>query len=355
MATASAAMAEKRIALVIGNSSYQGGAFGTLNNPANDARLMEQTLKSLGFEVETLINASEDQMEAAIGDLGARLGAAGKDAVGLFYFAGHGVQSQGRNYLIPVDARARTEQDVWSQAPPMGLVEQYMGYAGNRVNFIVLDACRNNNLPSTTRAGGGGLAPRLEKESEGVLVAYSAQPGATARVLKEQTGTPAELLFKRVGDAVREATGQAQQPWYESGLSGADFCFGGCGTNNATANPLSPALTTVTRPAESTSSGPLSGEEMLSTMASGLVGKWKVSPGNANCGWLDFTARIKEDQTILSNGVKTFTCKLSGAALVQCSVNYGTLKEAGEFRIALRMGELQVTKNEKKYCTLIRR
>ena len=155
---ASAAVAQPRIALVIGNSDYNQSGW-ELPNPVKDADLISDTLKRIGFEVTLVKNASEEQMEIAFQDHGARLKAAGSDAIGVFYYAGHGVQSEGLNYLVPVDANARTEQDLWRQAPRLGDALQYINSAGNSVNFVILDACRNNPLPSATRDLSGGLGP----------------------------------------------------------------------------------------------------------------------------------------------------------------------------------------------------
>ena len=119
------ALAEARIALVIGNSKYETTGWA-LANPANDARLMKQSLEAVGFQVSLLIDATEDEMEDAFAAHGARLRAGGQDTVGLIYFAGHGIQSEGYNYLIPVDANARTEQDVWAQAPRLGQALQHV-------------------------------------------------------------------------------------------------------------------------------------------------------------------------------------------------------------------------------------
>ncbi|MEE9380089.1 MAG: caspase family protein, partial [Hyphomonadaceae bacterium] len=172
------AFAEKRVALVMGNSQYQATGW-QLANPENDARLVADTLKDIGYDVTLVLNADEDEMEDAFAAHGARLRAAGTDAVGVFYFAGHGIQSEGYNYLIPVDANARTEQDIWRQAPRLGQALQQIRSAGNSVNFVILDACRNNPLPSASRSvGGGGLAS--VKRSSGLLIAYATEPGFTA-------------------------------------------------------------------------------------------------------------------------------------------------------------------------------
>ncbi|MEM9670163.1 MAG: caspase family protein [Pseudomonadota bacterium] len=257
---------EPRVALVIGNSAYEQTGW-VLANPVNDAELMAGTLQSLGFDVQLLLNATEEEMEDAFAIYGERLTAAGPEAVGLLYYAGHGVQSQGSNYLIPVDASPRTEQDIWRQAPRLGEALQYIEAAGNAVNFIILDACRNNPLPSASRqAGGTGLAamPR----SQGLLIAYATEPGYTAADgagtanspfttaladVLPQTGLVAELAFKRVADRVKTATGGAQNPFYNSGLTGADFYFAG-GTGSASNVVTSSATSSAVAPVASTSS-----------------------------------------------------------------------------------------------------
>lgn len=232
---------EPRVALIIGNSDYEETGW-KLANPENDAYLMADTLHAIGFDIQLLINGTEEEMEDAFAIYGDRLAAAGPDAVGLFYYAGHGVQSQGSNYLVPVDARPRTEQDVWRQAPRLGEALQYVEAAGNAVNFVILDACRNNPLPSATRdVGGGGLA-HVER-SRGLLISYATEPGYTAAddggtgnspftaALADILPTPglaAELAFKRVADMVNTSTEGAQTPFYNSGLIGSDFCFAGC-------------------------------------------------------------------------------------------------------------------------------
>ena len=251
------AFAQSRIATVIGNSDYEQTGW-RLENAANDARLMAQTLENIGFEVTLATNLDEEQMEDMFADHGQRLAAAGPDAVGLLYFAGHGVQSQGNNYLIPVDARPQTEQDIWRQAPRLGEALQYIESAGNGVNFILLDACRNNPLPSASRsAGGGGLAeaPR----SRGLLIAYSTEPGQTAadgangnspytRALADVLPTPGltvEQALRRVAYRVDTATGSAQTPFFNSGLIGEyDICFNpaGCGDGAGAGRPLAPPL-----------------------------------------------------------------------------------------------------------------
>ena len=242
------AYAEKRVALVIGNSNYEQTGWA-LANPARDAELLAASLSEVGFEVALHVDLGEDEMEVAFAAHGAKLQAAGEDAVGLIYFAGHGVQSQGRNYLVPVDADARSEQDIWRQAPRLGEALDYVKLAGNRVNFVILDACRNNPLPSSTRSAGGGLAH--VDQARGLLISYSTAPGyvaydgdgenslfaiALSQNLKSD-GLIAEQVFKRVAAQVSDATDGEQTPFYNSGLTGADFCFAGC-TGEAPPAPL---------------------------------------------------------------------------------------------------------------------
>ena len=138
--SAAAIAAETRIALVIGNSDYVSGP---LPNPANDAKMISETLNKLGFEVIARRNADQNTMKRAIQEFGSRLEKAGPAAVGLFYYAGHGVQLNGRNYLIPTTAQIEREGDVEIEAVSADWVIEQMRYARNRLNIVILDACRN--------------------------------------------------------------------------------------------------------------------------------------------------------------------------------------------------------------------
>ena len=234
------AAAAERIATIIANSDYERTGWD-LTNPVRDGALVKKALEEVGFDVRLIMNADEDEMEAAFVKHGQRLKEAGRNAVGFFYFAGHGVQSGRYNYLIPVDMNASTEQDVWAQAPRLGLLFDAIEHAGNDTNFVILDACRDNPLPSAGRSGQRGL--KAAGRVRGMMIAYSTAPGTTAsdgngqyspfaaalaKFLPE-AGLTAEGLFRRVASAVEIQTAMAQQPWIESGLRGADFCFAGCG------------------------------------------------------------------------------------------------------------------------------
>jgi formylglycine-generating enzyme required for sulfatase activity len=222
---------ETRIALVIGNSDY---ATGPLANPVNDAKLIGATLTSLGFKVLEFHDADQIKMKRAIQDFGARLDSAGPDAVGLFYYAGHGVQLNGHNYLIPTKANIEREGDVEIEAVSADWVLAQMHY--NRLNIMVLDACRNNPFTRSMRSVTHGLAPM--EAPAGTLIAYSTGPGDVAAdgngrnspysealaQLMRTNAEPLEQVFKHVRKDVMNATGDKQVPWELSSLTG-DFYF----------------------------------------------------------------------------------------------------------------------------------
>ena len=225
--------AETRIALVIGNSDY---ASGPLPNPANDAKLIGDALAKLGFDVIARRNADQISMKRAIQEFGARLEKAGSDSVGLFYYAGHGVQLSGRNYLIPTTARIEREGDVEIEAVSADWVIEQMRYARNRLNIVILDACRNNPFTRSMRSVDHGLATM--DAPAGILIAYSTAPGSVAA---DGTGRnspytealthairdlhePVEQVFKHVRVGVMNVTSGKQVPWESSSLTG-DFYF----------------------------------------------------------------------------------------------------------------------------------
>ena len=223
-----------RVALVIGNSAY---STTPLKNPENDARLIAETLRSLGFQVIERTNVSQKGMRRLFGDFGDALDDAGPDSVGLFYFSGHGVQVRGENFLIPTDATINRERDVKIEAVSANEILNTLSFADNRLNIVILDACRNNPYVGLFKSPGRGLA-RMDAP-RGTLVAYSTAPGtlakdgeglnspytaALARAMRSP-GVPAEQVFKLVRDSVMDETKGAQVPWEESSLTGADFYF----------------------------------------------------------------------------------------------------------------------------------
>jgi formylglycine-generating enzyme required for sulfatase activity len=248
------AAAEPRVALVIGNSAY---ASGPLRNPANDADLMGETLKKVGFEVIERRNADQITMKRAIQDFGARLEAAGPKAVGLFYYAGHGVQLEGRNYLIPTTAKIEREGDVEIEAVSAEWVIAQMRYARNALNIVILDACRNNPFVRRLRSGDRGLA--MMYAPTGILIAYSAAPGSVAEDGEGRNSPyttalshavlevhePLLEVFAEVREDVLAATGQRQVPGeYDEVVGGRHFYF--TAPPKVAAGPSSPPISAPT-------------------------------------------------------------------------------------------------------------
>mgnify|MGYP001247760811 CR=1 FL=1 len=230
---AEAAAEERRLALVIGNSAYE---VQPLDNPVNDAALMAETLGAVGFEVTHLEDLDQRAFERAIVTFSRALRAAGEDAVGLFYYAGHAIQADGENYLIPVDATLQDALDLRIQTVDASTLMTSLEAAGNRLNMVFLDACRNNPFKGLSRSGTRGLA-KLDAPT-GTLIAYSTAPGdvavdgagrnspytrALARAIREP-GLPVEQAMKQVRIDVMERTGNKQTPWESSSLTG-DFFF----------------------------------------------------------------------------------------------------------------------------------
>lgn len=225
--------AEKRIALVIGNGAYK---HGRLKNPTNDARDMAAKLKGLGFELvggKGHTDLTREQMLKLILDFSSQLNTGG---VGLFYFAGHGVQHEGRNYLLPLGSALDHVDHLEIEAVDVAQVLERMETAKNRLNIVILDACRNNPLGSSLRSPTRGLAK--SDVPRGTLIAFAAAPGKAARDGQGGNGTftaaflshmaepglELEQMLKRVRRDVREKTSGAQTPWHASSLEG-DFVF----------------------------------------------------------------------------------------------------------------------------------
>jgi hypothetical protein len=246
--SASSAAAEKRVALIIGNSAYQNVA--RLDNPRNDAMLVADTLGRLGFTLVgggAQVDLDKPSFDAAVQRFGNQL--VGAD-VGLFYYAGHGLQVRGTNYLVPVTANPTREADVDFQMVDVALVLRQMESAGTKLNIVMLDACRNNPFGGRgLRATDGGLAQL--RAPEGTLLSYATQPGNVAldgddghspytRALVEtmqKPGLDVFQIFNQVGLTVKRTTGSSQQPWVSTSPIDGSFYFSGGGTQVATAPP----------------------------------------------------------------------------------------------------------------------
>jgi len=220
----------QREALVIGNADY---SVAPLSNPVHDAKDMAKALTGLGFNVTQLINATRREMKQGIRDFGKRLR---RSEVGLFYYAGHGMQANGHNYLIPVDADIEQEYEINLEAIDANRILAEMEQAGNRLNMVFLDACRDNPYKRSFRSTNKGLA-QMQAPS-GTLLAYATAPGQVAadgmgrngiftKHLLKHIHTPElaiETVLKKVRIGVKEETQGRQMTWQHSSLMG-DFVF----------------------------------------------------------------------------------------------------------------------------------
>jgi hypothetical protein len=227
------ALAQGRVALVIGNSAYTDAP---LANPANDAALMAATLRDLGFDVIEHTDTDQNTMKRAIRDFGDHLERSGRDTIGLFYYAGHGIQVDGVNYLVPVNAVIERESDVEIDAVSAQAVLATLDFARNRLNLVIVDACRNNPYARSFRSASRGLA-RMDAP-QGTLLAYATAPGEvaadgtgenspyTAALVEamQRPAVPVEQMFKYVRREVMSSTDDKQVPWESSSLTG-DFYF----------------------------------------------------------------------------------------------------------------------------------
>jgi hypothetical protein len=290
--SAGPASAEKRIALVIGNSAYQNIA--RLDNPRNDATLMAETLSGLGF---TLIGGSAQldldkaALDTDVQNFGRQI--QGAD-VALFYYAGHGVQLNGSNYLVPVGANPTREADVDFQMVDINLVLRQMQGSGTRLNMVILDACRNNPFGARgLRSADGGLAQM--RAPEGTLISYATQPGSVAQdggdghspytkalaTTIKKAGLDIFQTFNQVGLTVKRETGGSQQPWVSSSPIDGSFYF--------VAPAVAPSVTV--EPSQQLANTPLRNQEEqpLRSPRSGEVGStnfdgtWVYAGIGTNC------------------------------------------------------------------------
>jgi len=218
-----------RVALVVGNSAYPSGA---LENPSNDAAAVAESFRRLGFDVDLKVNATKADMDAAMKRFGNK---AEKAEVALLFYAGHGIQVNGYNYLVPIDAKPHSERDLKREMIKLDDIIDDMGNA--KVKIIFFDACRDNPLArSFTRGGSRGLAPPVE--ASGTLISFATKHGNTAsdgegkhspftEALLVELANPLdeiERLLKRVNQNVKKNTSGQQEPWKYGSLDG-DFHF----------------------------------------------------------------------------------------------------------------------------------
>ncbi len=219
---------------MIGNGSY--GSVASLDNPVNDADLIAHTLKALDFDVTLITDGNQIAMKRAIAQFGRDLRQSGPDTVGLFYYAGHGVQSFGTNYLLPVDASLMNAADLDLVAVEAQSILRQMFSAKNATNIVILDACRDNPFSSIPEFNDSGLAEM--DAPTGTFLAYATGPGNVAldgttgnspftKALAgymTTAGMPIEQMFKQVRIEVLDETDGLQTPWDSSSLT-RDFMF----------------------------------------------------------------------------------------------------------------------------------
>jgi Caspase domain len=244
--SAATANSNQRVALVIGNAAYKEAP---LTNPVNDARAIGQALQESGFTVILRENTDQRGMLSALREFGDKLRGGG---TGLFYYAGHGMQIKGRNYLIPVGANVDREDEVAYSAVDAQAVLDKMESAGNAANIMILDACRNNPFVRASRSGQAGLAQM--EAPVGTLVAFATSPGAVASdgsganglytqhllTAMRQNGSKVEDVFKQVRANVRRDSQGKQVPWESTSLEG-DFYFKG-GASAATTSAVDSSI-----------------------------------------------------------------------------------------------------------------
>jgi hypothetical protein len=222
----------KRIALVIGNAKYLSSP---LRNPINDANDMSNALKQSGFEVIDVRDANLQQMRSAVRNFGDRLI---NNDVGLVYYSGHGIESKGRNYFIPVNSDIQRDDEIADQGLDVSLILDKMTTAGKGVNILIVDACRNDPFSRSFRSTSKGLVAM--DAPKGTIIAYSTSPGKVAsdgdpkarnspytkHLLSaiQVPNRPIEMVFKEVRRNVQNDTKNDQTPWENTSLSG-DFYF----------------------------------------------------------------------------------------------------------------------------------
>jgi uncharacterized caspase-like protein len=254
------ASAEARLALVIGQSAYR--AVPELPNAANDAKGMTELLGNAGFSVTTAPDLAQNEMRQAISDFAGKVTASGADTIALVFYAGHGLQIDGENYLVPVDLDPKREADIPLQGVRLNDLLNTLGALPTRARIFMLDACRNNPFPALSGAGHGLAIVDTKAGASGSFISYSTSPGAeaedgsgvdspyTSAVLSiaRQPNLPIEEVFKRIRVAVAQSTDGRQIPWESSSLT-ADFKFFGesSGQQPAAAGAGSPALASATR------------------------------------------------------------------------------------------------------------
>ena len=244
--SAQAALAESRVALVIGQSAYR--AVPALTNPANDAKAMAQLLTDAGFDVVTASDLSQNEMREKVSDFAGRITTKGPDTIALVFYAGHGLQIDGENFLVPIDVDPKREADVPLQSVRLNDILNTLTSVPSKMRIVMLDACRNNPFPEISKSAGRGLAiVDARFGAAGTFLSFSTSPGAEAEdgdganspyttallLAAREPGLSIEDAFKRVRVSVNKATSGRQTPWESSSLTGDFKFFGGQSASDA--------------------------------------------------------------------------------------------------------------------------
>ena len=215
-----------RVALIIGNGDYKSSP---LKNPPNDAEDMAKALKLLGFDIIIRRDTNQREMKAAVREFGQKLRGA---EAGLFYYAGHGIQMKGINYLVPIEVDIQSEADAEDQTVSLDYVMRTMEESGAKFNIAILDACRNNPFARSFRSAARGLAST--QAANGMLIAYATAPGSVAADGEGRNGIYTKYLlenlnrgdrdilklFQRVRNDVAGETNGKQIPWESTSMVG---------------------------------------------------------------------------------------------------------------------------------------
>lgn len=317
------AQRQKRVALVIGNGAYPEDP---LANPVNDATDVANALKEIGFEVTLLKNADRRKIDEAVEAFNKQLR---QGDIGIFYYAGHGVQVAGENYVIPIDAKLAREADVGYDAIPVGKIINAIEDTDAKVKIVILDACRDNPFYRRWRSSGRSLASRglagINSSGRGTLIAFSTAPGQiaadslagkgrnspyTAHLLK-YLKSPLEIgqMFRRVREDVLQATNNQQTPWESGSLVGDVFLNP---QPIAASSPSPPKLTPRPAPQPSPSSeiALVSSRGINYTKLRDLLaqGKWKEADQETGDLLLRVSNRKKEGW-LRNEDVKNLSCE----------------------------------------------
>src|SRR3954469_14804428 len=232
------AFAENRLALVIGQSAYR--SVPALPNPANDAKAVTQMLTDSGFEVSSAGDLSQTQLRETVSEFAGKIAARGADTIALVFYAGHGLQIDGENFLVPIDVDPKRESDIPMQAVRLNDILNTLTSVPSKMRFLLLDSCRNNPFPEIKSAGRGLAIVDAKIGAPNTFLSFSTSPGAEAEdgaganspyttallAAAKESNIPFEETFKRVRLAINKATDGRQTPWDSSSLT-EDFRFSG--------------------------------------------------------------------------------------------------------------------------------